>query len=91
MLVTHGHFMVNGRRTDVPSMLLSSSDQISVRDGSRKRTYFKDLSAVAEEKTIPDWLSRDVKNLTGSVARLPERAEIDGNLNEQLIVEFYSR
>lgn len=91
MLVSHGHFMVNGRRTDVPSMLLSSGDQISVRDGSRKRTYFKDLSAVAEEKTTPDWLSRDVKNLTGSITRLPERAEIDGNLNEQLIVEFYSR
>ena len=91
MLVSHGHFMVNGRRTDVPSMLLSSGDQISVRDGSRKRTYFKDLSAVAEEKTTPDWLSRDAKNLTGSITRLPERAEIDGNLNEQLIVEFYSR
>lgn len=91
MLVSHGHFMVNGRRTDVPSMLLSSGDQISVRDGSRKRTYFKDLSAVAEEKTTPEWLNRDVKNLTGSVTRLPERAEIDGNLNEQLIVEFYSR
>lgn len=91
MLVSHGHFMVNGRRTDVPSMLLSPGDQISIRDGSRKRTYFKDLSAVAEEKTTPDWLGRDVKNLTGSVTRLPERAEIDGNLNEQLIVEFYSR
>jgi small subunit ribosomal protein S4 len=91
MLVTHGHFMVNGRRTDVPSMLLSTGDQLSVRDGSRKRTYFKDLPAVAEEKTVPEWLSRDLKNLAGSVIRLPERAEIDGNLNEQLIVEFYSR
>lgn len=91
LLVTHGHFMVNGRRTDVPSMLLSPGDQISVRDGSRKRTYFKDLSAVAEEKTTPEWLNRDAKNITGSVVRLPERAEIDGNLNEQLIVEFYSR
>lgn len=91
MLVTHGHFMVNGRRTDVPSMLLSPGDQLSIRDGSRKRTYFKDLPAVAEEKTVPEWLSRDLKNLAGSVIRLPERAEIDGNLNEQLIVEFYSR
>jgi small subunit ribosomal protein S4 len=91
MLVTHGHFMVNGRRTDVPSMLLSPGDQISVRDGSRKRTYFKDLSAVAEDKTTPEWLNRDLANLSGSVIRLPERAEIDGNLSEQLIVEFYSR
>jgi small subunit ribosomal protein S4 len=91
LLVTHGHFSVNGRRTDVPSMLVSEGDVISVRDGSRKRTYFKDLSIVAEGKNVPMWLTRDVNNLSGSVVRLPERAEIDGNLNEQLIVEYYSR
>jgi small subunit ribosomal protein S4 len=91
LLVTHGHFDVNGRRTDVPSMLLSPGDQISVRDGSRKRTYFKDLSALAEDRQTPDWLSRDLRNLSGSVVRLPERSEIDGNLSEQLIVEYYSR
>lgn len=91
LLVTHGHFAVNGRRTDVPSMLVSPGDQIAVREGSRKRTYFKDLAAIAEERNIPDWLSRDLKNLSGTVLRLPERSEIDGNLSEQLIVEFYSR
>lgn len=91
MMVTHGHFMVNGRRTDVPSMLLTAGDRISVREGSRKRTYFKDLPAIAEEKAPPEWLNRDLNNLSGTVVRLPERAEIDGNLNEQLIVEFYSR
>jgi len=91
MLVTHGHFSVNGRRTDVPSMLLSLDDEITVRDGSRKRTYFKNLREIAEEKSIPAWLDRDVNNLSGKVVRLPERSEIDGNLNEQLIVEYYSR
>jgi small subunit ribosomal protein S4 len=91
LLVTHGHFDVNGRRTDVPSMLISPGDVISVREGSRKRTFFTDLAAVAEERTIPDWLTRDLKNLNGTVTRLPERSEIDGNLNEQLIVEYYSR
>jgi small subunit ribosomal protein S4 len=91
LLVTHGHFQVNGRRTDVPSMLLSPGDQVSVREGSRKRTYFKDLAAVAEERTTPEWISRDLRNLTGTVIRIPERSEIDGNLQEQLIVEFYSR
>lgn len=91
VLVTHGHFDVNGRRTDVPSMLLSPGDQISVRDGSRKRTYFKELRSVADERTIPDWVSRNVEGLVGEVVRLPERLEIDGNLNEQLIVEYYSR
>ncbi|MEW5873269.1 MAG: 30S ribosomal protein S4 [Chloroflexota bacterium] len=91
LLVTHGHFSVNGRRTDVPSMLVSQGDVISVRDGSRKRTYFKDLAALAEDKNVPAWLSRDLKTLSGTLIRLPERAEIDGNLSEQLIVEYYSR
>lgn len=91
LLVTHGHFDVNGRRTDVPSMLLKPGDQVSVREGSLKRSYFKDLAAIAEERTTPDWLSRDLRGLSGSVVRLPERSEIDGNLSEQLIVEYYSR
>jgi small subunit ribosomal protein S4 len=91
LLVTHGHFDVNGRRTDVPSMLISPGDEISVREGSRKRTFFKDLAAIAEERTVPEWVSRDVKDLKGSLVRLPERSEIDGNLNEQLIVEYYKR
>ncbi len=91
LLVTHGHFDVNGRRTDVPSMLLSPGDVISVRAGSRKRPYFKDLAEIAEDRQSPDWLSRDLKNLSGTVIRLPERSEIDGNLHEQLIVEYYSR
>ena len=91
VLVTHGHFDVNGRRTDVPSMLLSPGDQISVRDGSRKRTFFKELRSIAEERTIPEWVSRNVEGLMGEVVRLPERPELDGNLNEQLIVEYYSR
>lgn len=91
LLVTHGHFSVNGRRTDVPSMLLSPNDTVSVREGSRKRTYFKELPAIAEGKSVPAWLTRDINSLSGTVIRLPERAEIDGNLNEQHIVEYYSR
>jgi len=92
LLVTHGHFAVNGRRTDIPSMLLSPGDEISVREGnSRTRPYFKDLAAMAETKNIPAWLERDLKGLSGKVMRLPERSEIDGNLHEQLIVEYYSR
>jgi small subunit ribosomal protein S4 len=91
LLVTHGHFSVNGRRTDIPSMLLSENDTVSVRDGSRKRQYFNDLGDLAEDRNVPTWLSRDLKNLSGTVLRLPERAEIDGNLAEQSIVEFYSR
>ncbi len=91
LLVTHGHFAVNGRRTDVPSMLASQGDVISVREGSRKRPFFKDLAAQAEDKAVPAWLSRDLKTLSGTVVRMPERGEIDSNLQEQLIVEYYSR
>ncbi len=91
LLVTHGHFTVNGRRTDVPSMLLKGGDVISVREGSRSLAYFKDLGAIAEARTAPAWLERDLKQMSGVVQRLPERAEIDGSLNEQLIVEYYSR
>lgn len=91
LLVTHGHFSVNGRRTDVPSMLVVEGDIISVRDGSRKRTYFKELPEISEEKNVPAWLNRDISVLSGTLIRLPERSEIDGNLNEQLIVEYYSR
>jgi len=91
LLVTHGHFMVNGRRTDITSMLIKPGDEIVVRDGSKSTTYFKGLSAEAETRTLPAWLSRDLKTLSGTVLRLPERSEIDGNLTEQLIVEYYSR
>ncbi len=91
LLVTHGHFTVNGRRTDVPSMTVKVGDVIAVRPGSKDATYFKDLPPVAETHNAPAWLGRDLNALSGSVLRLPERAEIDGNLNEQLIVEYYSR
>ncbi len=91
VMVTHGHFTVNGRRTDVPSMLLKEGDVIAVRDGSRSLTYFKELGDLADARTSPSWLNRDTKQLFGSIQRLPERAEIDGFLNEQLIVEYYSR
>jgi small subunit ribosomal protein S4 len=90
-LVTHGHFWVNGRHTDVPSMLVSSGDVVSVRPSSRKHTYFKDISALAETRNVPNWISRDLKDLSGTIVRLPERSEIDASLGEQLIVEYYSR
>jgi small subunit ribosomal protein S4 len=91
LLVTHGHFIVNGRRTDIPSMILKEGDAVAVRDGSRALNYFKELGDLAEKRTSPAWLGRDLKKLSGSIDRMPERAEIDGNLNEQLIVEYYSR
>ncbi|HPH98244.1 MAG TPA: 30S ribosomal protein S4 [Anaerolineaceae bacterium] len=90
-LVVHGHFHVNGLRADVPSMLLKPGDVLTVHESARKNAYFKELPEVAEPRTVPAWIERDVKSLTGKVLRLPERAEIDGNIAEQLIVEYYSR
>ncbi|MEA4909654.1 MAG: 30S ribosomal protein S4 [Chloroflexi bacterium] len=90
-LVNHGHFMVGDRRTDVPSMLLKPGDLVSVREGSRKSPYFRELRDIAEKRTPAPWVDRDLASLSGRVIRLPERSEIDGNLNEQLIVEYYSR
>jgi small subunit ribosomal protein S4 len=91
LMVTHGHFTVNNRRADVPSMLLSDGDVIAVREGSRSLEYFKGLGDLADARTSPSWLNRNTKELSGAIQRLPERAEIDGSLNEQLIVEYYSR
>ena len=91
MLVTHGHFNVNNRRTDVPSVIMTPADNISVREGSKARSFFKNLAKDAEGRTPAEWVKRDLKALSGSVVRLPERSEIDGNLDEQLIVEYYSR
>jgi len=90
-LVTHGHFNVNGRRTDVPSMILEPGDAVDVRPGSQARLYFRDLKAADESVMVPLWLARDLHTLSGKVNKLPERAEIDAKLNEQLIVEYYSR
>jgi small subunit ribosomal protein S4 len=90
-IVNHGHFTVNGIRTDIPSMILHPGDVVTVRDHSRNEPFFKALPDFSEARSCAVWLDRDVKNLTGKVLRIPERSEIDGNLNEQLIVEFYSR
>lgn len=90
-LVNHGHILVNGQKADVASMLLRPGDVVSVEENARKKTYWKEVVDVAEKRVAPLWLERDVRGYYGRVLRMPERAEIDGNLNEQLIVEYYSR
>jgi small subunit ribosomal protein S4 len=90
-LVSHGHITLNGHKADIPSMLVNPSDVIAVRQGSRDTKYFKELPDYAEKRAYMPWLDRDLHGLSARVLRLPERAEIDGNINEQLIVEYYSR
>ena len=91
-LVQHGHIVVNGRRTNIPSYLVVPGDVITVREGSQKRTYFKELRSIIDDRPAPpEWLNMDAAAMQGTVVRIPERRDIDLPLNEQLIVEYYSR
>lgn len=90
-LVRHGHFEVNGRKTDIPSFLVKPGDVISVQERSRKLEPFTRAMENIASKTIPSWLSIDPASMTGRAISAPSRADIDAALNEQLIVEYYSR
>ena len=90
-LVRHGHFDVNGRKTNIPSFLVEEGDTIAVRERSKKLTYFRDLSTVMEHKIVPEWLGLDISKMEGRVLTLPTREDIDASITEQLIVEYYSR
>lgn len=91
-LVTHGHFMVNGRRFDIPSMRLNPGDEITIRDHSKNTDYFKRLDDVSPspEQTV-SWLKVDRSKISVKVTALPVREEAEPDINEQLIVEYYSR
>jgi small subunit ribosomal protein S4 len=92
-LVTHGHFMLNGRRVDVPSIRLKSGDEVVLRDGSKSNEYFKRLDDVApggNENTI-SWLAVERKKIAFKVTGVPTRDEAEPEISEQLIVEYYSR
>jgi small subunit ribosomal protein S4 len=90
-LVNHGHFEVNGHKMDIPSALVQVGDEIRVRESSQQNGYFKGLREVLEHRSVPDWLSFDVAELKARVVALPTRDQIDLPVNEQLIVEYYSR
>lgn len=90
-IVSHGHVMLNGRKTDVSSALVAVGDIVSVRPESVQRPYFKELRQNIDDRQVPRWLSLDTGNLSGTVLNLPVREDIDMSLNEQLIVEYYSR
>jgi small subunit ribosomal protein S4 len=90
-LISHGHFDVNGRKTNIPSFLVSPNDQIVVRETSKKNTYFKSVAENLDGTRVPDWLEIDLTNLSARVVGVPAREHIDATLDEQLIVEFYSR
>lgn len=90
-LVQHGHFAVNGRRVTIPSYLVRPEDVISVRDGSRKRVYFKERMQLLDAQGAPHWLSLNPTEMSARVVGMPAREDIDVSINERLIVEYYSR
>lgn len=91
-LVTHGHFMLNGRRVDIPSIRLALGDEINLREHSKGTEYFKKLDDVSPApSTTPAWLSVDRKKTAVKVTNLPLRDDAEPEINEQLIVEYYSR
>ena len=91
-LVSHGHFMLNGRRIDVPSIRLKVGDELIVRDHSKNTEYFKKLDDVSPApSTSVAWLKVNRKGLSFAVTGLPARDDAEADIKEQLIVEYYSR
>lgn len=91
-LVEHGHFQVNGRKASVPSMRLRIGDILTVRPGSKNREFFKNHAEFGSSRqAVPDWLQLDQESMTGRMVGSPSRADLETTVNEQLIVEYYSR
>ena len=89
-MVRHGHIRVNGQKVDIPSFLVSAGDQITVRPKSAEADRFKVLRE-GTGRTAPKWITMDAANLSATISALPKREDIDLTLQEQLIVELYSR
>jgi len=90
-LVSHGHFAVNGRKVNIPSFEVKPGDEIRVRDTSKEVERIKTAIEAAEHRSVPSWLQVDREQLAGKVVAEPPREDIDQTIQEQLIVEFYSR
>jgi len=90
-LVGHGHFAINGVATNIPSYQLKPGDRVDVRESRKAREPFKLAKETLRSHQAPEWLSIDAAKLSGSVADLPRRDQMPLDLNEQLVVEYYSR
>ena len=88
-IVNHGHILVNGKKVDIPSYTTKVGDVISVKENSMNHPAI--IDSLEQNRTVPAFLEMDKKNLTGKYLRTPERSELNPEVNEQLIVEFYNR
>ena len=90
-LVLHGHFTINGKKANIPSILVKAGDVVAVAENFRKSEKCKALAEALETKISPKWLDVDKTNLVAKVVALPEREDVDFDFEEQLIVELYSK
>lgn len=90
-LVRHNHFMVNGRRVNVPSFLVKTGDVVSVRERSRKIARIQEAMETVERRGTPPWVEVEPKEFRGVIKAMPSREDVTAQIQEQLIVEFYSR
>lgn len=90
-LVQHGHITLNGRKTNIPSALVKPGDVVSITERARRLTYFRERMEQLMKHQPPEWLSLDAQRVAAKVLEVPRREQIDVRLNEQLIVEYYSR
>lgn len=90
-LVRHGHFTVDGHKVNIPSFMVKEGQIIAVKEGSRKSPKFEAIAAAIAHRNPPAWLELDKENIVGKVVAMPTREDIDLPINEQLIIELYSR
>ena len=91
-LVRHNHFRVNGKKVNIPSLLLKAGDEVTVKDSSRSTAKFKELAELCETRLSPSWLEVEKgDNVKATLKSLPIREELDYEVNEQLVVELYSK
>ncbi len=90
-LVNHGHILVNGRKVDIPSFQVKVGDEITLRDNSRKNPHVEGAWQTAVGRGRPPWITANDSEVSAMVSDLPKREDIDGDINEQLIVELYSK
>ena len=90
-LVTHGHFLVNGQRVDIPSYRVKAGDVVSLRDKSKSSTKFKDLIEQTSSRVVPMWLEMNKEQISAKIVRMPTIEDIDYEVAPHLIVELYSK
>src|SRR5580692_11978607 len=90
-VVRHGHVAVNGRKVNIPSFQVKVGDEIAVRDSAKKHVIIEQGTQYAAQNPVPAWLEANFENMSGRVLQLPKRADVNLPINEQLIVELYSK